>query len=206
MRVAHVAMQGHHTPPPSMKLLSLNCASIQPLRLLDGTEVPSAYRKSPQSGPVTVTTDGLAGDDQADRRHHGGPQRAVYAYPSEHYAVWRTLRAQARVADWGAELPWGSLGENLTVTGLLETQLWIGDRLRFPDCEFIVTRPRQPCTKLNAVLGFAQAARLMQQSGYTGFYLAALQAGTVAAGQPFTLVPGPRELHLHDWVDTTERA
>lgn len=187
-----------------MKLLSLNGGLIQPMRLLDGSEALSAYRKAPLAGPVTVTPEGLAGDAQADQRHHGGLQQAVYAYPSEHYAVWRTLRAQARVAPWDAELPWGALGENLSLAGLLEAQLWVGDRLRFPDCELTVTRPRQPCSKLNAVMGFAQAARLMQQSGYSGFYLATLNGGTLTAGQSFTLLPGPRELRLRDWKAPSE--
>ncbi|MBH9552164.1 MOSC domain-containing protein [Inhella gelatinilytica] len=182
-----------------MKLISLNTAPIQPLRLLDGTEVASAYQKQGQLGPRPVSFEGIEGDAQADRSVHGGPQQALYAYPSEHYAVWQTLRAQARAADWGAPLPWGSLGENLTLAGLLESQVWIGDVLQFPDCELIVTRPRQPCVKLNAALGFPQAARLMQQSGYSGFYVAVRQPGTLAQGQPFQLVPGPRELALSEW-------
>lgn len=176
-----------------MQLLSLNTATVQPL-LAEGRSVPSGIRKRAQPGTVAVAPLGLAGDEQADLSVHGGLAKAVYAYPSEHYPFWQTVRAQARVAPWGEPLPPGSLGENLTLQGLLENQVCIGDLLRFPDCELVVSEPRFPCFKFNAVMGFNQAAKLMTQNGWCGFYLAVRRPGTLSAGQGFELVPGPREV------------
>lgn len=158
--------------------------------------VPSAIRKQSRGGRILVRESGLEGDEQADPRYHGGPAKAIYAYPEEHYAFWRTVRSQAKVQ---AELVPGGLGENLTLAGLLESQVWQGDVLRFADCELIVTEPRQPCFKFNAVMGFAQASKLMVQSGYCGFYLAVKRAGTLAAGDSFELLPGPREVGIREW-------
>jgi len=127
----------------------------------------------------------------------------VYAYPSEHYAFWRTVRAQAGAAPWDDALPPGSLGENLTLDGLVETRVWVGDRLRFPHCTLVVSEPRQPCFKFNAAMGFAQAAKLMMQSGWCGFYLAVIEPGTIEAGQAFELEPGARELGIDEWFRAT---
>ena len=161
-----------------------------------GRSEPSAIVKRPVEGRVEVGRLGLRGDEQADLSAHGGPAKAVYAYPSEHYAFWRTVRAQARAAGWDDALPHGFLGENLTTRGLLESQVFVGDRIVGPDCELAVSEPRFPCHKLGAVMGFAQAVRLMAQSGWCGFYLSVLVPGSVAAGDVFTLVPGPREVPI----------
>jgi MOSC domain-containing protein YiiM len=117
----------------------------------------------------------------------------VYAYPVEHYAFWREQR---RAAALDPELPYGSLGENLTIAGLLESALYVGDQLRFPDCLLRVTQPRKPCFKFTAVMGDPQAARKMVQTGFCGFYLAVDSPGSVAAGQTFELLPGPRQMPL----------
>ncbi len=181
-----------------MRLLSLNRSPVKPLITLEGEAVPSGIAKQAAAGPVAVAELGLAGDAQADLSVHGGPKRALYAYPGEHYAFWRTVRAQAGVAGWHDELPWGAMGENLSLEGLQEGQVWQGDRLRFPNCELVVTEPRQPCFKFNAVMGFKHAVKLMRQSGYCGFYLAVSQPGTLCAGEPFELLPGPRELSVRE--------
>lgn len=178
-----------------MKILSLNIARAEPL-LVNGREELSGIRKKPVAAPLDVRPLGLDGDEQADPRYHGGATKAVYAYPSEHYPFWQTVRAQADAAAWGQELPWGSMGENLSLQGLLENQVWVGDVLVFPDCELAVSEPRQPCAKFNAVMGFNKAAKMMVQSGWCGFYLAVRQPGTIAAGQSFTLRPGPREVGI----------
>lgn len=176
-----------------MQLLSLNTARAERLATLDGEAVLSAIRKRPREGRVAVGPLGLADDEQADPRHHGGPAKAVYAYPQEHYAFWQTVRGQAQVAG---ELPPGAMGENLTLAGLQEGRVWVGDLLRFPDCELLVTEPRIPCFKFNAVMGFPQAVKLMAQSGWCGFYLAVKREGTLAAGEAFELIPGPREVGI----------
>ncbi|MBI5257002.1 MAG: MOSC domain-containing protein [Burkholderiales bacterium] len=163
-----------------------------------GRPVPSAIRKQPVAGEVAVRPLGLAGDEQADQSVHGGLSKAVYAYPLEHYAFWQTVRAQARVAAPDAVLAPGTLGENLTLCGLTEDRLWIGDRLRLPGCELVVSEPRRPCFKFDAVMGFNQASKLMAQSGYCGSYLAVLHPGTLRAGDEIELIPGPREVNLRE--------
>jgi MOSC domain-containing protein YiiM len=179
----------------AMQVLHVNRASARET-VIGGRRVLTAIAKRPVEGPVAVRPLGLEGDEQADLSVHGGLTKAIYAYPQVHYAFWQTVRAQARVALWDEPLPPGSLGENLTVAGLAETRLWIGDRLRLPGCVLAVSEPRQPCFKFNAAMGFAQASKLMVQSGFCGAYLAVVEPGQVAAGDPIELVPGPREVSL----------
>jgi MOSC domain-containing protein YiiM len=181
----------------TMIVVSVNVGVARPLRL-GGREVLSAIGKQPVPGPVAVRRLGLAGDAQADPAVHGGLSKAIYAYPSEHFAFWRTVRAQARAAGWDDPVPHGLLGENLTLAGLTEDRLWIGDRLHGPGCVLAVAEPRLPCAKLDAALGFAHAARLMAQSGFCGAYLGVIEPGTVAAGERFMLEPGAREVNLRD--------
>jgi len=176
-------------------LLSLNIALARPHEI-DGYEILTGIGKRGVAGPVEVGPLGLAGDEQADLSVHGGLGKAVYAYPSEHYPFWQTVRAQANVAAWGDTLVPGALGENLTLAGLRENQVWIGDVLRFADCELAVSEPRFPCFKLNAALGFKHAVKLMGASGWCGFYLAVRVPGRLRSGQGFELVPGPREVGI----------
>jgi MOSC domain-containing protein YiiM len=88
------------------------------------------------------------------------------------------------------------MGENLTITGLLETDAWIGDVLRFPRCALAVSEPRFPCFKFEAAMGFRQSVKLMAQSGYCGFYLAVREEGLLEAGEAFELIPGPRDVSI----------
>jgi MOSC domain-containing protein YiiM len=178
-----------------MKLMSVNVGRAR-LISIGQRQVASAIGKRAVAGRVAVRPLGLEGDEQADLSVHGGLAKAVYAYPSEHYAFWRTVRAQAGVALWDEAPPPGSLGENLTIEGLLENQAWIGDVLRFPDCALAVSEPRLPCFKFNAAMGFAQAGALMAQSGWCGYYLAVLEPGSIEAGQAYTLEPGAREVRI----------
>ena len=165
---------------------------------ISGRKVLSAIGKHAVAGPVEVRPLGLVGDEQADLSVHGGLGKAVYAYPAEHYAFWQTVRAQAQVSLWDEALPPGSLGENLTISGLLEVQAWVGDVLRFPDCELAVSEPRFPCFKFNAAMGFRQAVQMMQANAWCGFYLAVRVAGSLQAGQSFEVVPGPREVGISE--------
>jgi len=176
-------------------VLSLNVARAAPVAI-NGRKVLTAAAKRSVEGERLVLPLGIEGDEQADLSVHGGPGKAVYAYPSEHYAFWRTVRAQAQVALWDEALPFGSLGENLTLQGVVESGLWIGDVLRFAGCELAVSEPRFPCFKFNAAMGFKHAAKLMAESAWCGAYLAVRVPGTIAAGQPFTLMPGPREVGI----------
>ena len=178
-----------------MRVVSVNLAEAQPMTIVDRS-VMTGIRKRGVSGPVEVRLLGLAGDEQADLTVHGGLGKAVYAYPGEHYPFWQTVRAQARAAAWGETMPQGMLGENLTLAGLLEDQVWIGDVLRFPGCELAVSEPRFPCFKFNAAMGFNQASKMMVANGWCGFYLAVRRPGLIAAGDAFELVPGPREVGI----------
>jgi MOSC domain-containing protein YiiM len=188
-----------------MKVISVNLARARET-VINGRRVMTAIAKRPVEGAVTVKPLGLEGDEQADLSVHGGITKALYAYPHEHYPFWQTVRAQARVSLWDDALPPGSLGENLTVEGLLEEQLWIGDRLRLPNCVLAVSEPRFPCFKFNAAMGFVQATKLMVQSGYCGSYLAVIEPGTVSAGDAIELLPGPREVGLRELFRARARA
>jgi len=178
-----------------MQIASVNRATTAFLQM-GGRRVATAIAKRPVAEPVAVTDMGLEGDEQADPSVHGGLRKAVYAYGTQHYRFWQTVRAQAKVSLWDGPLPWGALGENLSIDGLDETRLWLGDRLVLPGCVLQVTEPRQPCFKLAAAMGFPQAVKLMWQSGYCGCYLAVVRPGHVRAGDAVELQPGAREISL----------
>jgi len=178
-------------------LLSINVSLAREVEL-DGRQVMTGIAKRATPGVVAVKPLGLEGDEQADLSVHGGLTKAVYAYPSEHYPFWQTVRAQAKVSLWDEALPPGAMGENLTITGLLENQAWIGDVLRFPNCDLAVSEPRFPCFKFNAAMGFNQASKLMVANGWCGFYLAVRMPGTLQAGETFELIPGPREVGIQE--------
>ena len=178
-----------------MRLLSVNVSLARAVQI-KGRQVMSGIGKRAVDGPVRVAALGLAGDEQADLSVHGGLAKAVYAYPAEHYPFWQTVRAQARVSLWDEPLPPGMMGENLTLEGLLEKDVCVGDVLRFPDCELAVSEPRFPCFKFNAAMGFDQAGKLMFANGWCGFYLSVRVAGTLRAGEAFEFIPGPREVGI----------
>jgi MOSC domain-containing protein YiiM len=191
------------------QLLSVNVAQPSPMTI-EGRQILTGIRKRAVSSiaapkRVEVKPLGLVGDDQADPTVHGGLHKAVYAYPIEHYAFWQTVRAQAKAQAWDEAMPHGMLGENLTLTGLLEGDAHVGDILRFPDCTLAISEPRRPCYKFAAVMGFPQAVKLMSQSGYCGFYLSVLNPGTIAAGEAYVLEPGQREVNIAELFKTKMR-
>jgi len=177
------------------RVLSLNVAAASAVEI-KGRRVLTAIGKRPVAGAHAVHATGIAGDEQADLAVHGGISKAVYAYPSEHYPFWQTVRAQAGVAPWDEPLVPGALGENLTLAGVVESEVFIGDLLRFPHCALAVSGPRFPCFKFNAAMGFAHAAKLMVQSAWCGWYFSVREPGTIAAGETFTIVAGPREVGI----------
>ena len=187
------------------RLLSVNRATARTVRI-SGRDVRTAIYKEKADGPIEVGPMGLQGDEQADLTVHGGLSKAIYAYPSEHYPFWQTVRAQAQAALWDEALLPGAMGENLTLSGLLENQVWVGDLLRFKHCELAVSEPRQPCFKFNAAMGFNQAAKLMVQSGWCGFYLAVRVPGRIQAEETFELIPGPREVGIPELFRSRARS
>jgi MOSC domain-containing protein YiiM len=176
-------------------LISVQTAPARRVQI-NGRIVLTAIHKQPVTGAVALGPLGLAGDEQADLSVHGGLDKAVYAYPSEHYAFWRAARAQAGLCAIDDALPWGSVGENLTLQGLLETEVWLGDLLEFDACGLRVTLPREPCYKFNAAMGYSGAGRDMAQQACCGFYLAVTRPGQLSQGESCSLVPGPRRVSL----------
>lgn len=183
------------------QLLSLQLATARRVQI-SGRSILTAIHKQPVSGDVSVTRLGLVGDEQADLTVHGGLDKAVYAYPAEHYPFWREARSQARVSGIDEALPHGSVGENLSLQGVLESGVWVGDVLKFAQCELRVTQPREPCYKFNAAMGYSGAVKAMVQSGFCGFYLAVDQPGRLRAGESFDLLPGPRRLRITEAFNT----
>jgi len=142
--------------------------------------VRTSIWKEPVAGRVPLTTLNLEGDRQSDLSVHGGRNKAVYIYPSEHYEYWRHELP-------GIDLPWGSFGENLTTEGLLETEVRIGDRLRIGSAELFVTQPRMPCYKLGIRFGHDGMVRKFLQSRRSGFYVAVAREGDVGDGDRIDL-------------------
>jgi MOSC domain-containing protein YiiM len=163
-----------------MKLLSINVGLPREVEWR-GKTVRTSIFKAPVAGRIRVGKLNLRGDEQSDLSVHGGADKAVYAYPSEHYAFWRSELP-------GMDFPLGAFGENLTTEGLLEGTVHIGDRFRAGSCEFIVTQPRMPCFKLGIRFNRPDMVKRFLHSGRTGFYLAVLQEGDVAAGDSFDLI------------------
>ena len=156
----------------------------------------SGIGKSSVQGELAVTRLGIQDDEQVELSIHGGIDKAVYAYPMEHYAFWQLQRKINGVSLFDEDLPPGFIGENLTISGLLENDVYIGDELHFPSCVLRVTAPREPCAKFNAVMGYNQASKDMAQMGYSGFYLAVDQIGVLESDQSFNLRPGRRSVSV----------
>jgi MOSC domain-containing protein YiiM len=140
-----------------------------------GRSIETSIFKAPISGRVHVARENVEGDQQSDLSVHGGPEKAVYVYPAEHYPFWRL-----ELPD--VDFSWGAFGENFTTEGLLEDQVWIGDRYRVGTAELVVTQPRMPCYKLGIRFGLPDMVKRFLQSGRSGFYLAVEREGEVGAG------------------------
>ena len=164
----------------AMRLLSLN-VGLPRLVLDNGAPVSTGIFKEPVAGRVMLRTLNLVGDRQADLSVHGGPTKAVYGYPSEHYDFWKGELPEMN-------LPWGMFGENFTTEGLSESELNIGDKLRLGGATIMVTEPRLPCYKLGIKFGRADIIKRFLQSERTGFYFAVLEEGEVGAGDQFELI------------------
>lgn len=164
-----------------MKLISVN-VGVPQLVMSHGEPVSTGIFKAPVSGRVMLRTLNLDGDRQADLSVHGGPSKAVYGYPSEHYEYWKK-----ELPDM--ELPWGMFGENFTTEGLFESDLNIGDRFRIGTALVMITEPRLPCYKLGLKFGRSDIIRRFLASERTGFYFAVLQEGELGAGDLIEPMP-----------------
>ncbi len=167
-------------PASAMQVIAVNVG--QPKEVVwKGRTVLTGIFKKPVEGSVAVGRLNLEGDRQADLTVHGGPEKAIYVYPAEYYHFWRDQFPEM-------ELPWGMFGENLTVEGLLDETIHIGDRFQVGSAHVVVTQPRMPCYKLGLKFGRDDMLKRFLQSGLTGFYFAVLKEGEVAAGDCITLL------------------
>lgn len=164
-----------------MKIISVNVGRPQEVRAA-GTPVRTSIFKQAVSGRVGVRTLNLDGDEQSDLTVHGGPDKAVYLYPSEHYAYWQQQLP-------ALSFPWGAFGENLTLDGLLEDDVRVGDHLRIGTAEFVVTQPRMPCYKLGIRFDRPDMVKRFYRSGRSGFYVSVFREGEVGAGDEVELHP-----------------
>jgi MOSC domain-containing protein YiiM len=189
-----------------MRLISINGGKVGPLfanQYLDRTVVMSGIKKSgisniDQASPVDINTLGVIGDEQADLTVHGGTEKAIYVYPHEHYPFWNALLSRELKAPF--DLQPGAMGENFTITGLLEADVFVGDTLQIGNLEFIVTKLREPCFKFNAKMRYKGAAKAMLQSGYCGWYMRVITPGKLMAGSAINLLPGKQETSIADQV------
>lgn len=186
----------------SMRILTISAGKVMPLfgkHHPDYKSVVSAIHKKAISTlenptPVEITPLGVRGDEQADLSVHGGIEKAIYVYPVEHYAFWNELLT--RETKQPVHLEHGTIGENFTIEGLSETEVFVGDRLKIGELEFAVVKLREPCFKFNAAMRYKGAAKAMLQSGFSGWYLRVLKTGALTAGPQITLLPGPRETSI----------
>ncbi len=177
------------------------------VRPLGGKGIRSAIRKGAIAGPVMAHVDGLKGDEQGDRRHHGGPDKAIHAYPARSYAIWA-----AELSALEPEMHPGAFGENLVVGGVTETDMCLGDQWHLGQTLLEVSQSRQPCWRLNLRFDRADMAQLVQATGRTGWYFRVLEEGTIAAGDTARLIARPHPEWSLDRVwrllyrDTLDRA
>src|SRR5262249_31926395 len=163
-----------------MRVISVNVGLPRTVEW-KGKAVSTGIFKAPVSGRIHFRTLNFDGDRQADLSVHGGPDKAVYVYPVEHYVYWHR-----ELPDM--TLPWGMFGENLTTEGLQEDALRIGDRFRIGSTEVVVTQPRIPCFKLGLRFGRDDIVKRFLTSGRTGFYFKVVAEGEVGKGDPILLV------------------
>ncbi len=183
-----------------MKLISVNVGLPREIARR-GKTVTTGIFKTAVDGPVELRRHNLDGDGQADLSVHGGPTKAVYVYPMQHYAYW-----QEELPD--CDLPWGSFGENFTAEGVDEESVCIGDEFRVGHATVVVTEPRMPCFKLGIRFGRSDMVKRFLRSQRTGFYFGVLDEGVVQAGDRFErTTEHPAALRVADVTRlyTTER-
>ena len=189
-----------------MQLISINAGKVAPLftnQHPDHAVVMSGIKKNSishinQPNPVDINLLGVIGDEQADLCVHGGLEKAIYVYPYEHYAFWNALLSRELKTPF--DLQPGAMGENFTITGLLEADVFVGDTLQIGDLEFRVTKLREPCFKFNAKMRYKGAAKAMLQSGYCGWYMRVVTPGKLMAGSAIRQLPGKQETAIADQV------
>ncbi len=171
-------------------VLQIN-VSLPTIVNFNGNKIETGIFKKPVSGKVKVSRLNLEGDAQADLTVHGGPDKAVYAYPLEQYDYWKTELSNSN-------LEWGVFGENLTVEGFDESNVCIGDRLKIGSAMFAVTQPRMPCFKLGIRFGDPTIVKRFYKSGKWGFYLSVLEEGEIETGDEIIVADRSSDIRLAD--------
>lgn len=168
---------------PTAILVSVQVGMPQALQTPTGRAWQSAIAKTPVSGKVALVGENLAGDYQANRKYHGGPDKAICGYFAAHYPGWRD--------EFKTDMPFGAFGENITVGELTEDDLCIGDILTVGSCRLQISQPRQPCVNVSRRWALPSLPRRMEQTGYTGFYCRALETGELAPGDTLSVLERP---------------
>jgi MOSC domain-containing protein YiiM len=163
-----------------LKLLSLNVGLPRQVRFQDGI-VTTGIFKEPIRGRIRLRKLNLDGDRQADLTVHGGVDKAVYAYPGEHYSYWREELP-------GKLLPWGMFGENFTTEGMFEETVNIGDQFMVGTAKLVATQPRMPCYKLGVKFGNMDIIKRFLASGLTGVYFKVVKEGELEQGDEIKLI------------------
>ena len=166
-------------------VVSVNVATPTEIAVDGGTVLTSIF-KAPVEGRVAVRRNNIAGDEQSDLTVHGGPHKAVYCYPEEHYSFWRE-----QVPDMRLVPP--MFGENLTTRGLSEEEINVGDQLRVGSALLQVTQPRMPCYKLGIRFGRVDIVKRFWVSGRPGIYFSVIEEGEVAAGDPIERISSAKD-------------
>ncbi len=187
-----------------MRIVCISVGKIQKISVSGdgpGRTVKSAINKHPVSqltAPVSkfIGALGVEGDEQADLTVHGGADKAVYVYPAEHYPFWENVLREQSVES--GPLVHGFFGENLTVEGFSEQEVFVGDVWSIGEVELMVEALREPCFKFNSKIGLAQAGSIMVRTARSGWYLSVLQPGVLKAGDQITVQPGEREISIFD--------
>mgnify|MGYP001183694023 CR=1 FL=1 len=186
------------------QLLSVNTGLAATLLLPQSDQWPrgvqTGIRKTPVSDlqtptPVLVRPLGLEGDEQVDLTVHGGLDKALYAFCQQHYEPWKRWLTEVGGAADRLETP-GAFGENLTVSGLEERQVFVGDQWVIGEVVLEVTAPRSPCYKFNALMKTAKAAKQMFLTEECGWYLRVVQPGSILAGLAIEVRAGARQTNM----------
>lgn len=188
----------------TIKILAICAGKVKPLTGInhpDYASVLSGIDKKPLSTlsdaqPVSIGVLGVNGDEQADLEVHGGLEKAIYAYPCEHYKYWNLIY-QEEIKQKPEWLP-GQFGENLLIEGILENEVYVGDQWLIGEVELAVVKMREPCFKFNAKMGFSSASKKMVETGRSGWYLRVIKPGNIKAGDRIQITSGKQEMSIQE--------
>ena len=177
-----------------MQVTSTNIAKPTTI-LYRGKNVTTGIYKTPTQNPIFLGKEDVKGDEVTDRKYHGGEFKACYLFSEDHYGYWKNLYPYL---DWN----WGMFGENLTVNGLDETKIMIGDIYKVGEAFVQITQPREPCFKLGVKFGSQKIIKQFVNHGFPGTYIRVLEAGFVKTGDVLTLLePAKNSLTIHQFYD-----